>query len=257
MVEFSTASRFSLVPNGEYGCGSQSSDFYFTLASILPEFWQYLMIYSSFGFFVGFLNSHEVSSYLNYSSVCSSLCLRSGNFFTSWATVSVQKPGCMKWILWEWRHLVWNCRPYCGLEIVTFPLKRMLEHHIYLWITPILLQTPTVYTRFLLWLRFSRAFSSVVRQMPVVYLAKTGHGPHSSWFVKCVVLCIVCVDCVVYVLFVCKCVLYYCHRVATQLQLNISHLISSSSNLARTKESLLTIKSYFYKGRFNVNPINP
>jgi hypothetical protein len=25
------------------------------------------------------------------------------------------------------------------------------------------------------------------------------------------------------VLFVCKCVLYYCHRVATQLQLNISH----------------------------------
>jgi len=25
-----------------------------------------------------------------------------------------------------------------------------------------------------------------------------------------------------YVLFVCKCVLYYCHRVATQLQLNIS-----------------------------------
>jgi hypothetical protein len=29
-----------------------------------------------------------------------------------------------------------------------------------------------------------------------------------------------------YVLFVCKCVLYYCHRVATQLQLNISYIIS-------------------------------
>jgi len=28
-----------------------------------------------------------------------------------------------------------------------------------------------------------------------------------------------------YVLFVCKCVLYYCHRVVTQLQLNISHHI--------------------------------
>jgi hypothetical protein len=27
------------------------------------------------------------------------------------------------------------------------------------------------------------------------------------------------------VLFVCVCVLYYCHRVATQLQLNISHHI--------------------------------
>jgi len=31
-----------------------------------------------------------------------------------------------------------------------------------------------------------------------------------------------------YVLFVCKCVLYYCHRVTTQLQINISnHIISN------------------------------
>ena len=30
-----------------------------------------------------------------------------------------------------------------------------------------------------------------------VYLAKTGHGPHSSFLVNCVVLCIVYVDCVV------------------------------------------------------------
>jgi hypothetical protein len=50
--------------------------------------------------------------------------------------------------------------------------------------------------------------------------AKMGHGPYSSILIQnfCVVLCIVsfmsfCV------LFVCKCVLYYCHRVATQLQL--------------------------------------
>ena len=53
--------------------------------------------------------------------------------------------------------------------------------------------------------------------------AKTGHGPHSSLFLCCsmyslfcVVLCIVCV---------CICVLYYCHQVATQLQLNISYHI--------------------------------
>ena len=30
-----------------------------------------------------------------------------------------------------------------------------------------------------------------------VYLAKTGHVPHSSQLVNCVILCIVCVDCVV------------------------------------------------------------
>ena len=41
--------------------------------------------------------------------------------------------------------------------------------------------------------------------------------------------CVVCIVCFVSfsVLFVCICVLYYCHRVATQFQLNISyHIIS-------------------------------
>jgi hypothetical protein len=42
----------------------------------------------------------------------------------------------------------------------------------------------------------------------------------------CVVVCIVCFVSFS-VLFVCVCVLYYCHRVATQLQLNMSyHIIS-------------------------------
>jgi hypothetical protein len=80
------------------------------------------------------------------------------------------------------------------------------------------------------WLRFFRAFSSVVRQMP-------GYNSPSRGTVltlpKClccslnvfVVLCIVCFVSFC-VLFVCKCGLYNCHRVATQLQLtNISYHI--------------------------------
>jgi hypothetical protein len=62
--------------------------------------------------------------------------------------------------------------------------------------------------------------------------AKTGHGPHSSSC--CVVLCIFCVVLCIYVFYVlfvfwrslyclCICVLNNCHRVATQLQLNISY----------------------------------
>jgi hypothetical protein len=42
----------------------------------------------------------------------------------------------------------------------------------------------------------------------------------------CVVLCIFVLF---YVLFVCICVLNYCHRVATQLQLNIYHIIYTST----------------------------
>jgi len=58
--------------------------------------------------------------------------------------------------------------------------------------------------------------------------AKMGHGPHSSKiFVLFYVLFVLCHS--VYY-FMCKWVLYYCHRVATQLQLtNISyHIIYQS-----------------------------
>jgi hypothetical protein len=46
-------------------------------------------------------------------------------------------------------------------------------------------------------------------------------------FVSIVLFCVLFVSIVLfYVLLVCKCVLFYCHRVATQLQLNIYHIIS-------------------------------
>jgi hypothetical protein len=60
------------------------------------------------------------------------------------------------------------------------------------------------------WLRFFRAFSSVARQMPG-YNSQSG-GTARTLPKLIVLFC---------VLFVCKCVLYYCHRVATQLQLTI------------------------------------
>jgi hypothetical protein len=52
--------------------------------------------------------------------------------------------------------------------------------------------------------------------------SKMGHSPHSSklFVLFCVLICFVSFC----VLFMCKCVLYYCHRVATQMQLtNISY----------------------------------
>jgi hypothetical protein len=78
------------------------------------------------------------------------------------------------------------------------------------------------------WLRFFRAFSSVARQMSGYNPQRRGTAstlPNfccSMYFLCCSMYCFFFVT--YSVLFVCICVLNYCHRVATQLQLNISYI---------------------------------
>jgi hypothetical protein len=68
-------------------------------------------------------------------------------------------------------------------------------------------------------LRFLRAFSSVVRQMPGYNSQRRGTARTSQISLNFLIVMYVpfSVSCE---LFVCKCVLYYCHRVSTELQLN-------------------------------------
>jgi hypothetical protein len=71
--------------------------------------------------------------------------------------------------------------------------------------------------------------------------AKTGHGPTLSLIFV-----------LFYVLFVCICVLYYCHRVATQLQFNILYHIIYFGRLRLHTFAKFCVYTWWVKRRYKV-----
>ena len=76
-----------------------------------------------------------------------------------------------------------------------------------------------------------------------------------SFYVNCVVLCIIVLFYVLflstvlfYVLSVCKCVMYHCHRVSTQLQLTISYPIMYKMYMTAQYTYLFT--NYIHRDMF-------
>jgi len=97
-------------------------------------------------------------------------------------------------------------------------------------------------------LRFFRAFFVSCKANARVKLAKMGHGPHSSKVLCCSMYCFVSF----YVLFVCNCVLYYCHRVATQLQLTKMYQ-STSTAYALAVFGMISPYPHLYRFLLKVN----
>jgi len=59
------------------------------------------------------------------------------------------------------------------------------------------------------------------------------------------------------VLFVCICVLYYCHRVATQLQLNISYHIKCEFKTCKSEPASIVLTTDVMYIERNIEPRSP
>jgi hypothetical protein len=131
------------------------------------------------------------------------------------------------WTIWSWCLYV-----FYYYHILSYSLGSIFYQCIYGFI-PV---TNVIYVFLLIWLYIPivcLCMTNLTKVFPCFFLsrkanarvkpAKTEHGPHSSLF-----LCFLCIVCFVSfsVLFVCICVLQYCHRVANQLPLNISYHIT-------------------------------
>ena len=97
-------------------------------------------------------------------------------------------------------------------------------------------------------LRFFPCFFLSCKANVRVLLAKTGHGPHFQ-------------NCTLYVLCVCcKCVVWCCHRVSTQLRLNKYHIISyryTSVCVRVSKQWRFGVETRIFERRFFCFLIQP